>query len=448
MVHHGTHSYCGVLALIIELIRPYLRWLYLSVDPSRRPDYFSACWRYPSCRIDDGLAGLVRPAGQRSDFLFFPMNDWHARVQRSHHLARGLAALGSRCFWFNPHLGCEYRRPYLLDPRSRLGVLDESLYEVHVHLPREHVFHQRMLRQSESDMISSAVRKLTSAARVAAAVQIVSFPIWLDVALSARKRFGFPIVYDCHDLLDGFQNTSPDIVASEAALFDAADLVVFSAEWLMRTAIHRYPAVRGRSVLIRNAVDAAHFGAAPPRRARSGASEPVTIGYVGALDHWFDVEAVSAAVEDHPDWSFVIAGRVEDSRVLSLGRHSNVRLMGEVPYSGVPALLSTFDVAVIPFLITDLTRAANPIKLYEYFSLGLPVVSTRLPELEPFGDLVYLADSQAEFSTQLGRAASERSPGLRQRRIETARAESWSSRVDALLEAIDQFCERQACAGR
>ena len=98
----------------------------------------------------------------------------------------------------------------------------------------------------------------------------------------------------------------------------------------------------------------------------------------------------------------------------------------------LPALLANFDAALIPFRINALTAATNPIKLYEYFAFGLPVVSLPLAELEPFGGLVYTAATPEAFARQVRAAVQERSPGLCQERQAIAARETWDHRA-ALL---------------
>jgi hypothetical protein len=102
----------------------------------------------------------------------------------------------------------------------------------------------------------------------------------------------------------------------------------------------------------------------------------------------------------------------------------------------LPDFLAQCDAAMIPFLRTDLTMATNPIKLYEYFSQGLPVVSTRLPEVELYGDLVYLADGPREFSAQVARAVGENDAARRERRMAIAQQESWTARAQQLLACV------------
>jgi len=113
-----------------------------------------------------------------------------------------------------------------------------------------------------------------------------------------------------------------------------------------------------------------------------------------------------------------------------------VMLLGEKPYAELPAYLSHFDVCSIPFKRTPLTEAANPVKFFEYLSVGKPVVSTPLPELEPFGDLFYPANTPQEFETQIARALNENNPDIVTARVECARLNTWRQRFESLQNAI------------
>jgi glycosyltransferase involved in cell wall biosynthesis len=408
------------LSLQWQLIRPYGRQIYYALFPGRRPGYFRKPWTYPPGRAT------------AASCIFLPMTDWHARMQRSQHLAACVAASGCETVYVNPHLGLEYPAPYLFSPRSRLVELAPRLAELHVHLPREHELHRRPFTEAETRRL---VREL--APMSAGAALVVSFPAWLPVAEELRARYGCPIVYDCHDWLPGFGRTPAELLEMEGALFRSADAVVFSSQFLQDLVL-RHHDVRAKSVLIRNAAEP---WAAPP--ARRPAETPA-VGYVGALDHWFDTAAVAAIAGAHPEWRVVLAGRVEHPPILELRRFANVSFLGEVPRSDLPELFATWRAAMIPFLLNDLTLAANPIKLYEYFAAGLPVVSTRLPEVELYRELVYLADGADEFASMSARAVAEDDPGLRERRIVAAARETWPVRAEQLLACIRSLSEARA----
>jgi len=410
-----------------EAVRPYyLRWIYFRLNPRFRPPTFQDCWHYPFEKLTE-QSRLPKRAGARPDLVFLPMVDWHMRFQRSQHLVTALAGLGHRCIYVSPHLGREFESVPLFDDAHRLSRLGDRIYELHVRLPREPVFHHRRLNDREDAIVADAIgRVLPEGSRNV--MQVASFPLWFGVARRFRKERGFPVVYDCHDLLEGFGNVAPELVRAEEELIDFADLALFSSEGLQA----RHPGVK-RSLLVRNAVNAAMFEGVTT----AGRGDPAVVGYVGALDSWFDVEAVEAAALTHPECRFVLAGRIEFTPIERLGRLPNVELLGEIPYSSVPKVMARFRAGLIPFRVNPLTLMTNPIKLYEYFSCGMPVVTTPLPEAQAMGELVYVGGVPEEFARQVGRALGEDDSELRRRRKEIAQRESWTARAGELSLAFE-----------
>jgi glycosyltransferase involved in cell wall biosynthesis len=317
----------------------------------------------------------------------------------------------------------------------RLGLVAPQVLELHVHLPREPIYHHRLLTEQETDRILAAARRLAEAAGTRRMIQFVSFPLWTDAAIRIRRELGFPIVYDCHDLLSGFAAVSKDILNAESLLLDQADLVCFSSQFLLDENLRERPALAKRSAVVRNAVNPQDYAGI----GRSGSRGKPTVGYVGSLDFWFDTEAIRLAASQRPDWDFVLIGRIESPHILELKSLPNVTLEGEVPYSELPSRMAACDVAVIPFLKIPLTLATNPLKLYEYFSLGIPVVATRLPEIEPFQESVYLSDSPQQFAQQLEKAMGETGPDAPARRKAIALENSWDRRCELLNQYFDSI---------
>ena len=418
------------LRSIKEAVRPfYLRWLYFQLFPKRRPSHFEQSWKFPA-------HDLPPQSSVDPEILFLPMTDWHTRIQRTQHFARTFAALGHRCFYLNPHLGREFPKPYIFSSKPRLHLLAERISELHVHLPLEPVFHERLLSPVESATIAAELAEVFERAGTQKLVQMVSFPVWMQVARQIRDRFHFPIVYDCHDELSGFRNVAEEIIQGEEEMFRTSDLVLFSARRLLVENVARFPYLATKSRLVRNAVDESWLVQTDSHRRKALPNEPIQIGYVGALDFWFDVESIAHAAALHPEWKFVLIGRVEDNRILALQRFPNVQFTGEIPHDELHPYMARFTVALIPFIRNDLTMGTNPIKLYEYFGYGLPVVGARLPELEEFGDLVYLYEGPEQFAKQLQQACAEQSAERTHQRIEVAHRESWGARVAELSRAF------------
>jgi O-antigen biosynthesis protein len=422
-----------------ELVRPYyLKWLYFRLRNENCPAPFRKWTEYPAVPVGPSLRDAVPNPSERPDVVVLPMADWHGIFQRTQQLTREMARLGHRCLYVNPHLGREFPQPYGFSEGRLISLLEPGVLEAHIHLPREPVFHHRLLTSSEDMAVTGAVCDVVDAIESARQFTFVSFPLWANVARRLRDRTGAPIVYDCHDFLEGFTDINSDLLDAETALLRDADLVVFSADWLAETHAARMPDLKQRSVVIRNAVDASRFRLASARMGNRGSSK--TVGYIGSINSWFDVEAVIAAAEQHPDWRFLLTGPMAEgfSRT-AFSRCSNVVLTGEAAHAEVADRMSEFDAAIIPFLVQPLTQATNPVKLYEYFACGLPVVSSPLPEIQRYSDLVYLASTPEEFVRQLETAVAEHDEEKAAARRRVAEQESWRNRGMKLLEQVSRI---------
>jgi len=165
------------------------------------------------------------------------------------------------------------------------------------------------------------------------------------------------------------------------------------------------------------------------------------VGYVGALETWFWREAVREAARRLPGAQFVLAGDPCESVRASLAGLPNVTLRGEIPAGEVPAFLAGCRVGLIP-RTSALSRYMAPIKVFEYFWFGLPVVSGRMPELDRFGPLVYQTSAPDEFARAVEAALAENDPAREEARRAEARAATWRRRAEELHELLAETRRR------
>ncbi|MBI0329567.1 glycosyltransferase [Burkholderia plantarii] len=164
----------------------------------------------------------------------------------------------------------------------------------------------------------------------------------------------------------------------------------------------------------------------------SSAEQRNCIGYVGSIADWFDWPLVQTLAEALPDVPIRLVGPEFIAR--PAGLPANVELLGEVAQQDVAALVREFTVGLIPFRINALTDGVDPIKFYEYRSLGVPVWSTA------FGEMVHRGHADGVTQVTSGsdwRALWDdaRTAAISAEAVASFRREvDWSRRFDPMIE--------------
>ncbi len=131
-------------------------------------------------------------------------------------------------------------------------------------------------------------------------------------------------------------------------------------------------------VVIPNGADASRLASVPAK-----AGGRFTVGFVGGFGHWVDFEAVVEAARLLPEVDFRLVGggdRYDEVAALA-AKLDNVELTGQVGYERVLAELADMDTCLIPFKVSPLTDRVSPIKLFEYWAAGRPVIASPAREI-------------------------------------------------------------------
>jgi len=236
------------------------------------------------------------------------------------------------------------------------------------------------------------------------------------------------VAYDCMDELSLFRGAPAAMVEWEHALLERADIVFTGGVTLFEAKRDKHPNVH----CCPSSIDRAHF--LPARTAHNDPQDqacipPVRLGFAGVIDERMDLELVDAIAARRPDWHLILVGPVVKIDPATLPRRDNIHYLGGKPYAELPAYLSGWDVALMPFAINESTRFISPTKTPEYLAAGRPVVSTPIRDVvTPYGaaELAYIAGTADEFCAAIERALAQ-SPDERAR---------WMTRVDGFLSTV------------
>lgn len=173
------------------------------------------------------------------------------------------------------------------------------------------------------------------------------------------------------------------------------------------------------------------------------------IGFYGTLQTWVDLELIAAIARARPRWSIALIGQ-QLADVSPIAELPNVHLLGQRRHDQLPAYCKGFDVGIIPYSIDERMKFVNPLKLREYLSAGLPVVSTAVPEVERYAHApgVHVATGAEPFVAAIERALGEGDPAARAARSAAMAAETWSARVAEVARAIDELSQAKRNGSR
>ncbi len=160
------------------------------------------------------------------------------------------------------------------------------------------------------------------------------------------------------------------------------------------------------------------------------------IGFYGTLRDWVDFALLAHVARARPAWSFALVGQ-QLGDLSALAGIPNIHLLGQKKHGELPAYCKGFDVGIIPYRLDERMTFVNPLKLREYLSAGLPVVSTAVPEVVRYADRCHVATGGAAWIAAIARALPEGTPDQRRRRSDAMRSETWSARVAQVAQTID-----------
>jgi glycosyltransferase involved in cell wall biosynthesis len=376
--------------------------------------------------------------------IYLAPNRWDGPRQRPQHLAAGLARTRPVIF-VEP---AAYTLPGVF--RRRLagessGPLFRRVKEVsdtlRVYSPPPTVpgsLHLRTLNALVHALAWRDLRRAVPAVDSAPVDVLVGWPPAFELARRLHPR---RLIYDCMDLFPSFEDGLRRrlLASSEDDVSRAAFAVVVTSRELERRWSQRHL----RVVRIPNGVELDVFrpGAAALAVPSDIARLPrPRLGYIGTVGRWVDVPLLQHVARQRPGCSIVLVGPVEPGITRPSGP-ANLRLLGERPYASLPAYLAGIDVLLIPFRLLDLTRAVNPIKLYEYCTTGKPIVATPIEEVVAERGLCHLGEGHEAFLKAVDDALLEtaRPDPLRiAARQAVAQTSGWDRRVAAFMSLLDE----------
>ncbi|NMB92522.1 MAG: glycosyltransferase [Parcubacteria group bacterium] len=109
-----------------------------------------------------------------------------------------------------------------------------------------------------------------------------------------------------------------------------------------------------------------------------------TLIYYGSLwGDWFDWDLIISLANSNKKFSINLIGDIPNN--LQINEFpKNIHFLGLKPQRDLPNYLKYSDWALLPFKADTIGKYVSPLKIFEYISMGKPILSTKLPEVQTY----------------------------------------------------------------
>jgi Glycosyl transferases group 1 len=207
----------------------------------------------------------------------------------------------------------------------------------------------------------------------------------------AFKRKGFPLIHGCFDYPEPGQDRHIEL----------SDLTLT----LSKTVFHQLKAKYGNKIAL---IPQVRWISDPDKQTLAGEADDFAtiprprLGYIGPVTDRLNLRVLESLLTARPDWQFLHFGA---PKCLPL---PNVHVMAWRPPEKLQDLTAKLDVGLMPYdCYSNKNFHCMPLKVFDYFYLGLPVVSTPIVNLWEFSDTIYFGDDANELCRAIQSALDE-----------------------------------------
>ena len=240
------------------------------------------------------------------------------------------------------------------------------------------------------------------------------------------------LIYDCiddHAQMCTKEAIRKEVEKTEHEMITRSSLLMASSMNLLRKIEQQ--AEGKKAALVRNGTDFIKVCDVKESRIK----EQYTIGYIGTIAEWFDERLLEKSAAGHPELSYHLIGPCM-GRDLTL--HRGISYDGVVEHAALQSYIKEYDCLIMPFVVNEIVKSVDPVKLYDYIAFGKCIISVWYEELEHFKDYVYFYTTYEEYDQLIGELVRSGFPPKYNARQQEdfLRENSWQERYKLITEAI------------
>lgn len=244
------------------------------------------------------------------------------------------------------------------------------------------------------------------------------------------------IIYDCMDNHSAFCDDCAErseIETKEKELIIRSTKTFVSSQYLLDLNKNRYHIAEEKFSLVRNAYSGNILSNVNNKKATSA----FKMAYIGTISSWFDWETIRYILSENKNIQLHLYGPLDKS---TIPEGNNIIYHGTIEHDKLYEAIQDVDCLIMPFLINDIIKAVDPVKIYEYINFKKDIIMSFYDEVKRLKDFVYFYKSPKEFSLAIKNINGN--PNTKyseeQRRV-FLQENNWSNRVSQIATEIDKL---------
>lgn len=210
------------------------------------------------------------------------------------------------------------------------------------------------------------------------------------------------VIYDCMDDFLGFYTGgrgTDRLRELEVRLVMRADRIITSSEYLKNKMINSYRQyLTSEPIVVNNGISPSLIkkdkkASLLKSDAKKTSPDLLNLMYIGTIGKWMDFDIILRVLDQVPECMFTLIGPIETKIPL----HPRIQCIGTVKHDQLSEYAQTANALVMPFVLNELVRSVDPVKIYEYIYFNKPILVIDYAEMEKFKPFVHLYSEEREL---------------------------------------------------
>lgn len=259
----------------------------------------------------------------------------------------------------------------------------------------------------------------------------LTHPVQVDMI---PKNYHGKIIYDCMDDHILLEQQPRLIEKKEKKLINRATVITVTSNRLRQILKSRYKLTNISNIyLVRNGFNGPILKVKSSNYTNKRSHK---IAYFGSISTWFDFNLLESSLKKFDNLEYFLIGPVDDK--LRIPTNKRIHFLGTVEHGKLYNTIKDMDALIMPFIVNDVIKAVDPVKIYEYINFDKNIITVKYGELKHFSPYVFFYEDKTSFMKAIENVISlnDKTSYSPESRMKFLADNSWNERAQEIEDIL------------